>query len=219
MSFAPLAPALLVAGLIAAGVGLPALAPSRRPAAPVEPQVERPAAAAQVPEEELVVPAESVIGLQLEAAVNTPEAGMEGLVLARVTRDVMAGSRVAVPAGSRALGWALRAAPKGEKGQERARLEISFHALELPGGERVDIATEPVVRDARSQGLDTGRPDSGTAGGAVAGAILAGVRGGASDRASGLAGATVAPPDRADLPAGTVLNVRVKSGFRVRVPG
>ena len=52
--------------------------------------------------EELVVAADSVIGLQLESPVSSDRAQVEDSVVARVTRDVRVGDRVAIPAGAKA---------------------------------------------------------------------------------------------------------------------
>ncbi len=54
--------------------------------------------------EELVIPADSVIGLQTENRLSSETARVEDRVEARVTRDVKVGDRVAIPAGARALG-------------------------------------------------------------------------------------------------------------------
>jgi len=52
--------------------------------------------------DELVIPADSVIGLQVETAVTTERAKIEDPVRARVTRDVKVRDQVAIPAGARA---------------------------------------------------------------------------------------------------------------------
>ena len=48
--------------------------------------------------------ADSVIGLQIEATINSERARIEDRVEARVTRDVRVGGQVAIPVGARALG-------------------------------------------------------------------------------------------------------------------
>ena len=57
---------------------------------------------------EVTVPADSVIGLQIETALSSETAHVEDRVDARVTRDVMRRGRVAIPAGSRVLGSVTR---------------------------------------------------------------------------------------------------------------
>lgn len=222
MTFAPFASAFLAAGLLAAGAGVvgPALPPAQGGAPAARPS-EAPARFTQpgaTALEELVVPADSVLGLQLETAV-TAAAADEERVVARVTRDVMVGGRVAVPTGTRALG-AATFVEKGPKGKEGPRIEIRFDTLELPRGDRVDIDTEPVVREAGSRMPGLTRLGGGAAGGAAVGAILGGGKGAAIGGLLGAAGAAATTPDRSEvveLRQGTVLSVRTKGEFRVRV--
>ena len=47
------------------------------------------------------MPADSVIGLQIETSVSSETARVEDRVDARVTRDVTVNGRVAIPAGAR----------------------------------------------------------------------------------------------------------------------
>ena len=52
---------------------------------------------------------------------------------ARVTRDVVADGRVAIPAGARVVG-AVTTVERGGKLKERARLGVRFHTLVLADG-------------------------------------------------------------------------------------
>ena len=79
--------------------------------------------------EEVVVPAESVIGLQLESSISSEFARVEDRVDARVTRDVRVGGRVAIPAGTRAIGSVVLV-ERGGRVKERARLGIRFNTLD-----------------------------------------------------------------------------------------
>ena len=225
MTFAPVASAFFTAGLLAAGAGvvgpvLPlqehASTPSRAAAAArVSPSPQQPGPATP---EDVAVPADSVLGLQLETPVSMRPEGDERVV-ARTTSDVIVNGQVAVPVGMRVLGTAVFV-EKPLKGREGPRLEIRFDTLELPGGERVEIETEPVVRDAaRSGGLGLTRVGGGAAGGALVGAILGGGRGAAVGGVLGAAGAAATAPDRGEageLRAGTVLSVRTREEFTVK---
>src|SRR5207248_4312480 len=91
--------------------------------------------------EELVVSANSVIGLQTETKLTSETARVEDRVEARVTRDVKVGDKVAVPAGSRAIG-AVTQVERGGKFKEQARLGIRFHTLVLADGTRMPMSTE-----------------------------------------------------------------------------
>jgi hypothetical protein len=83
--------------------------PAESPAVPALPVADPPPVAAPAPPAEpvyveVVVPATSVIGLEIETTVSTERARVEDRVDARVTRDVFVDGRVAIPAGSRVIG-------------------------------------------------------------------------------------------------------------------
>ena len=98
------------------------------PVAPPEPQLV-----------ELVVPADAVVGLQLETTVSSDRAKVEDAVEARVTRDVRVDGRVAIPAGSLVQGTVTEVV-RGGKVRERARLSIRFHTVVVGNGDRLDAA-------------------------------------------------------------------------------
>lgn len=165
--------------------------------------------------EELVVPADSVIGLQTENRISSETARVEDRVEARVTRDVKFGDRVAIPAGTRAIGSVMQV-ERGGKFKERARLGIRFNTLVLADGTRVPISTETIVRYGEAPGNTSAAKVGGAAvGGAILGAILGGGKGAAIGSAAGAAGGTAAvmAGDRraATLPAGTPTTVRILS--------
>jgi hypothetical protein len=136
--------------------------------------------------EELVVSADSVLGLQIESALSSERARVEDRVEAHVVRDVRVGGQAAIPAGSKALG-SVMLVERGGKFKERARLGIRFHTLVLADGTRVPITTETIFRDGDAPG------NSSTAvGGGAAGAILGATLGGRGYGASTGAGAGTA---------------------------
>src|SRR5438132_11782064 len=72
---------------------------------PVQPVIAEPIAPAAPPAPkfvDLVVSPDSVLGLQMETSVTSEKARVEDAVVARVTRDVRVGDRVAIPSGSKA---------------------------------------------------------------------------------------------------------------------
>jgi hypothetical protein len=200
-----------------------------QPPAPAPPVVESVAAAPR-PEErptpepvrsvepqrtftELVVSAESVIGLQTENRLSSETARVEDRVEARVTRDVKVGDHVAIPAGSRAIGSVILV-ERGGKVKERAHLGIRFHTLILADGTRMPISTDPIYRDGEAPSNSSSSKIGGAAvGGAILGAILGGGKGAAIGAAAGAGAGTaaVAAGDRnaATLPAGTVMTVKI----------
>jgi hypothetical protein len=163
--------------------------------------------------EELVVSADSVIGLQTEAALSSERARIEERVEARVTRDVKVGDKVAISAGSRALGVVTQV-ERGGKFKERARLGIRFHTLVLADGTRLPISTEAIIREGAGPGNESAAKIGGAAvGGAILGAILGGSKGAAIGGMTGAGAGTavVAAGDRnaATLRAGEPDTVRL----------
>ncbi len=196
--------------------GLPAEASPVEPARAPEPP---PAPVKQY--EELVVPASSVISLQVQSPISSERARVEDRVDARVTRDVMADNGVAIPAGSRVLGT-VTAVERGGKIKERARLDVRFHTLVLADGTEVPMRTETISRFGESPTGESARKIGGAAvGGAILGAIIGGGKGAMIGGASGAAGGTavVMAGDRnaATLAAGTILSVRLANPVTIDV--
>src|SRR5262249_26518266 len=145
----------------------PAAAQTTTPPSPPQgeasppPRIEdRVAAAPEVPEapqktlEELVVSADSVIGLQSDTNVTSERARVEDRVEARVTRDVRVHDVTAIPAGSRAIGSVV-SVDRGGKFRERARLGIRFNTLVLTDGTRIPISTDTIYREGDAPGKDS----------------------------------------------------------------
>jgi hypothetical protein len=163
--------------------------------------------------EEVVLPASSVLGLKVETPLSSERTQPEDRVDARLTRDVSAGGRVAVPAGSRVVG-SVTMVERGGKMKERARLGVRFHTLVLEDGREVPLRTEAIIREGDSPSNESARKIGGAAiGGAILGAIMGGGKGAVIGSAAGAAGgsAAVMAGDRnaATLPAGTIVSVRL----------
>jgi hypothetical protein len=169
--------------------------------------------------EELVVSADSVIGLQTENRISSDTARVEDRVDAKVTRDVKVGDRVAIPAGSKALGSVMQV-ERGGKFKERARLGIRFHTLVLADGTRIPISTETIYREGEAPGNSSAaKVGGGAVGGAILGAILGGAKGAAIGATAGAGGGTAAvmAGDRSSVvvPPGTPMTVRILSPVTV----
>jgi hypothetical protein len=187
--------------------------------APEPPQPVVPPAPPQKTYEELVVSADSVIGLQSDSTVTSERARVEDRVEARVTRDVKVGDRVAIPAGSRAIGYVTQV-ERGGKFKEQAKLAIRFQTIVLADGTRLSVSTAPVERSGEGKGNSTAAKMGG---GAVAGTILGAILGGGKGAAiGGMAGAgagaaAVEAGDRsmATLRAGEPITVRLMTPVTV----
>jgi len=171
--------------------------------------------------EELVVAADSVIGLQLESPVTSEKAQVEDTVVARVTRDVRVGDRVAIPAGAKAMGE-VTLVERGGKVRERARLGVKFTSIVLADGTRLPLQTETIYREGDPPGRESAAKIGG---GGIGGAIIGGILGGAKGAAiggsigAGAGTAVVMAGDRnhATLSAGTPLTVRIEDPVTVTV--
>jgi type IV secretory pathway VirB10-like protein len=196
-------------------------------AAPVQPRERRdtpeastPAAPAP-PTRSEVVPASSVIGLRVETPISTEKARLEDRVNGRVTRDVMADGRVAIPAGAQAIG-SVTLVERGGKIKERARLGVRFHTLVLADGTELPISTEAIYREGEPPAGESTRKIGGAAvGGAILGALIGGKKGALVGATTGAAGGTavVMAGDRnaATLPTGTIVTVRLAAPVSVEV--
>jgi hypothetical protein len=219
----------------AADVVAPPPAAESRPAVPesIEPArlAEPPAASAPEPPRaaappapefvDLVVPADTVVGLQIETALTSETARVEDDVIARVTRDVRVGDRVAIPAGARAHGE-VTLVDRGGRLKERARLGVRFTSVVLADGTRVPLETETVFREGDAPGGESAaRIGGGAIGGAIIGGILGGTRGAAIGGSIGAGAGTAAVlaggRNAATLPGGTPVTVRVVTPTTVTV--
>jgi hypothetical protein len=169
--------------------------------------------------DELVVSTDSVIGLQSDTTVTSERARVEDRIEARVTRDVKVADRVAIPAGSRAIGYVTQV-ERGGKFKEQAKLSIRFQTIVLADGTRLPISTAPVEREGDTK---TNSSAAKMGGGAVAGTILGAILGGGKGAAiggaagAGAGAAAVQAGDRsvATLRAGEPITIRLLSPVTV----
>lgn len=192
------------------------LAPALEPAEPprvAEPEPVEPPPPPAPRYEELIVAADSVIGLQVETAVTSERARIEDEVVAHVTRDVKVGDRIAIPAGAKAYGE-VTVVERGGKMRDKARLGVRFKSIVLADGTRVDLDTDTIIREGSSPG---GESAAKIGGGAIGGAIIGGILGGTkgaiigSTAGAGAGSAAVLAGGRnaATLPSGAPITVRL----------
>ena len=185
---------------------------------PPDPQ---PAAAAAPQFDEIVVPASSIVGVQIETPISSESAEVEDRVLAHVTRDVLADGRVAIPAGARVLGT-VTLVDRGGKMKTPARLGIRFHTLVLADGSEVPLRTQEILRDGESPSADSAKKIGGAA---IVGAILGGILGGGKGAViggttgAGAGTAAVMAGDRmpAVIAQGATFNVRLAAPATIQV--
>lgn len=171
--------------------------------------------------EELIISADSVVGLQVDTPVSSENAQIEDDVEARVTRDVVVGDQIAIPAGTRVMGSVVLVEQAG-KIQGASRLGVRFHTVVLDDGIEVPLVTETVYREGKSKGgASAGKIGGAAVGGAILGAIFGGRQGAAIGGAAGAAGGTAAAMagdgQPATLPAGATVTVRLSQPATVTV--
>ncbi len=196
-------------------------APAFQPVSTPEPEPLVEAAPPAPQFEELVLAAESVIGLQIETSINSDRAEVEDPVIAHVSRDVRVGGQVAIPAGSKAHGE-VTLVERGGRLRDRARLGVRFTSIVLPDGNRVRLVSEPIFREGDSP---TRESAAKIGGGAIGGAIIGGILGGGkgavigSTVGAGAGSAAVLAGGRnaATLPSGTPVTVRLTEPATVTV--
>lgn len=162
---------------------------------------------------DLVISTDSVLGLQVETAVTSEKARVEDEVIARVTRDVRVGDRVAIPAGSQARGE-VTMVERGGKVRDKARLGIRFTSVVLADGTRLPVETDTIYREGDSPATEsTAKIGGGAIGGAIIGGIFGGAKGAAIGAATGAGAGTAAVVaggrNAATLPSGTPVTVRL----------
>jgi type IV secretory pathway VirB10-like protein len=190
--------------------------------APAPPEPAAPKAPAVPNVETFVIPADAVMGLEIERSISSETAHVEDHVEARVTRDVRGdGNVVLIPAGTRVRGE-VTLVESGGKFKERARLAIRFHTLLLTDGQSVPIATDPLVREGDNVGQRTGtRIGASAAGGAIIGAIFGGQKGAAIGAAAGAGAGTAATAasraSEARFRAGSVVTVRLTAPVSITI--
>ncbi|HYN10473.1 MAG TPA: hypothetical protein VES67_24000 [Vicinamibacterales bacterium] len=172
--------------------------------------------------EEVIVKADSVIGIRLDSSISSETAKVEDRVVARVSRDVTVDERVAIPAGARLEGN-VTLVEKGGKFKERARLGVRFTTLILAdGATRLPIDTETIFRDGDSPTKEASSKIGASAVvGAILGAVVGGKKGAVIGSTAGAAGGTAAVMsggrNAATLSAGTPLTVRLTAPVTVLV--
>jgi hypothetical protein len=160
------------------------------------------------------VPDGTEIQLRLEESLSSKTARREDRVAATVAQPVYRGrdGRAAIPAGTEVRG-VVEDVQRAQRPSKGGRLEVSFDSLVL--------GNQPVGMDARvvevkEGGLDERKAGLGALIGGVLGAVIDGKKGALIGAIVGGTGAVVASSgDEVELPAGTLLTVRLDRPLRV----
>ncbi len=188
--------------------------PVPEPITVAEPEAPRPPEPVGPELIELVVSADSVIGLQLDTTISSERARVEDPVEAHVVRDVRVGERVAIPAGATVTGH-VTLVERGGRLKERARLGVRFTEIALPNGTRLPVQMEAVYREGDSQtASSSAKIGGGALGGAILGGLLGGTKGAAIGGSVGAGAGTAAVMaggrNQATLASGSPVTIRVE---------
>jgi hypothetical protein len=121
---------------------------------------------------------------------------------------------VEIPVGTRVRGIVQDVQP-AERPSKGGRLDLEFDQLLMPNGRRVDIRS--TVASLSESGIDKKRAGLGAVLGGILGGVLEGKTGALVGVLVGGGGAMVASKgDDVELPAGTVVNLRLDRPVAVR---
>jgi hypothetical protein len=200
-----------------------------REVAPVAPEMrgaatpETKAAAAPAPEyREVIVPAGTVLPLDLKTTVGSDTSHVEDPVRATLRRAITIDGLQALPAGTAVTGHVTEAA-RSARVKGRGRIAFRFNQIDLPGdGGRMAIQTGTVARVApATKKQDAAKIGAGAAGGAIVGGLMGGGDGAAKGAAiGGGAGTAVVLSTRGKevrLGEGADLSVKLTAPLSVRV--
>jgi hypothetical protein len=161
------------------------------------------------------LPVGQELDVRLRTPLNSDTAQVEQRFETTTVVDVMQNGRVLVPAGSVVEG-VVSAVDKATRTDRTGSLTLTFDRMRVNGQQRRIRASATEV--FKSGGVRDEAPKAGI--GAGAGAIIGGILGGAKGAVLGAvigAGGTIAATEgkNVDLPAGTVIRVRMDSPMRV----
>lgn len=163
------------------------------------------------------IPAGQELDVRLQTALSSETAKVEQRFETTTVADLRDDNRVLVPAGSVVRGVVSAVDPAGRGLDRKGSLTLSFDQMTVRG--RTYDIRGMATSVFESRGI---RDEAGTAGigagvGGVIGGVLGGVKGAVLGAIIGAGGAVVATDGKdIDLPAGTIVRVRLDSPVNVR---
>lgn len=162
------------------------------------------------------IPVGTQMDVRLQTSLNSATAKIEQRFEATTLVDVTTAGVLAIPAGSVARGFVSSVRPAGRL-ERKGSITLSFDEL-VVGGKHPPMRASVVQAIDGKMGDDAGRIGAG----ATAGAIIGGLLGGAKGMLAGIligGGGTIAATDgaNADLPAGTILRIRLDQPLEVTI--
>jgi hypothetical protein len=159
------------------------------------------------------LPANAVIGIQLDTTVSSETARVEDTVHAHVTRPVVVDGVTVVPAGARLTG-SVTAVERGGRFRERSRIGVRFTSVTIDDHTHIPIRTEAIYRVGEAPaGEATAKIGASAVVGSILGGVFGGRKGAAIGAATGAAGGTAIVaadgPNEAVLVSGSAFTVQL----------
>jgi type IV secretory pathway VirB10-like protein len=162
------------------------------------------------------VPAGTEIDVRLESPLSSETAQVEDRFTATTVADLYNGNRLLIPAGSTVRG-VVSAVNKAGRIERKGRLSLSFDRVTANGRSYPIHATVEQALESGGYRQDAGKIGAGAGVGAIIGGILGGMKGALAGILIGGGGVVAATEGQdVDLPAGTVLRIRLDSAINVR---
>jgi hypothetical protein len=162
------------------------------------------------------VPVGTELDVRLQDPLSSETAQVEDRFEATTAVDLHEGDRLLIPAGS-VLRGVVSSVNKAGRIERQGKMTLAFDQITVNGRSYPLRAT--VTEALKSEGIrgETGRIGAGAGVGAIIGGILGGLRGAITGILIG-AGGTIAATEGTDveLPAGTVLRIRLDTGLDLR---
>jgi hypothetical protein len=165
----------------------------------------------------MAIPEGTEIQVRLETPLSSRTARPEDRFTATVMRPVYANDRMAVAAGARVRGTVVNAEAAARPARG-GKLELAFNTLELEDNTRADVRATVVSLDEDIDKSETGqRAGIGAALGTLLGGVLGGSKGALIGLVVGGAGGAISSRgDEVELPAGTILTLRLERPVNLR---
>lgn len=166
--------------------------------------------------EQGVVPAGQEFDVRLESTLSSATAKPEDRFQATTVADLTQNGRVLVPAGSLVRG-VVSSVQKANRIDRAGSLTLSFDRLTVNGRAHAIHALATQVFQSGGITEEGGKAGIGAGVGGVIGGVLGGVKGAILGAVIGAGGAIAATEGKdIELPAGSVIRIRVDSPVRVR---
>ena len=188
---------------------------ARGPSAASPPRESRPSSTAERFNGGREIPVGTEFDVRLQKSLSSATAQVEDRFEATTLVDLRDSDRVSVPAGSMMRGI-VSAVTKAGRIERKGSLTVAFDRITVSGRSYAIRAT--VEQALESEGIrgEAGKIGAGAGVGAVLGAILGGAKGALAGILIGGGGVTAATDGKdVDLPAGTVLRVRLDTALIV----